>query len=173
MKIVRNKKPKPFGKVGFKYAGLALSEELAKGLSAEVAALLDSRGLPPSSRPDEQAPDLPEDLSEYDNNGLQVLLGQFRRWEAYASDDLAMGSALLAETEDVLRRWGSHLVRSVKGNAQQKAEIKDTDKKFQQLKNRWVKQNALVLMLGSRKERFEKFASVVSRYITIRTNTRE
>lgn len=164
-----------FTRKGFKHIRTSRDVDrlFRDGTTVEALALVESRGLVAMPQPHGDPPVLPSDLSELDNPGLSSLLAEFRNWQQYVEDDLAMQTALLAEIEDSVRRIGYVITGGLRGGATAKAEVRDLDPHYIVLHDRLLKQKALVTLLTSRLNRFDRFAQTVSRQITIRTNIRE
>lgn len=161
-----------FSKVGWPTENRVLDYVSKYGAADLVETVLTGKyALPSLDPPHEAPPELPEDVTEIDNMELSRLHAQFTEWQAYVRDQLTLAEVALAEYDLILQQIGAGIRKSVKtGTAATKADIRDTDPTYAVLSFRRVRNEGAVKALQARHDRFEKYANLLSRQITLRTS---
>lgn len=136
---------------------------------ASRAALETAYGLPSVPKPAEEPPALPDDVTEMDNLEVSRLHSRFTLWQAYVRDELSHAESVLAEIDLLAHRVGAGIRRQTPGTAAAKADERDVNPQYALLATRRVYQSALVEGLRARHDRFERYANLMSRQITLRT----
>lgn len=144
------------------------------GITQEAEGFIASHlGIPSIQKPGEEPPDMPEDVTELDNDALVDLHTQMRQWESFLDEQVTTARTLLNEIEFRMHGLGAEIRKGVSGSAAQKADVRDTDPVFALFARRKFQQVALVDQLDMRRRRFERYASALSRVITMRSNAKD
>lgn len=129
-------------------------------------------GIPAMIKPGEDPPEMPDDVTDLDNDSLVDLHSQMRQWESFLDERVTEARTLFDEIEYASHNLGAEIRKGVSGSATYKADVRDTDPVFRLFARRKFQQHALVEQLDVRRRRFERYASTLSRVITMRTNVK-
>jgi hypothetical protein len=136
-------------------------------VNKEVLSMLHKVGLTPQSKPSEEAPELPTELSEVPLKDLSYFLQAFTSWAGYASGLEAIAKNEVAIYEAQLEYTGAIQYMRATGNVTERREAKLTNEEYLKIRDLLLQSKARYELLKVTRERMTKYAEVISRQITI------
>lgn len=150
-------------------------ERLSKTM--EAAARLEKLGIPLSSRPRRELPDLPGDMTELTDESLLATMHQFRVWADYSGAQLAIAEVDERYAEEFLAKLtalGLISTTRVEGDSDKRGVTErraanKTSAEYQEAQSTVLEAYARRKLLTARTNAFEKSAELLSRELTRRT----
>lgn len=133
----------------------------------EILKMLAKTGLPLQSRPDESAPELPNDLADLSLRELSKYLQEFTSWAGYASGLEALAKNEVTAYEFQLEYEGAIQYQRATGNVTERREAKLTSEEFLKVRDLLLEAKHRYELLKVTRERLTKYAEVISRQITV------